>query len=140
MKLNNPFGQEVEMPPLSSLIDVLFLLLVFFMLTTTFDKGEGEIDNVDVQMPVADQTHKIYERSQTLEINLLKDGKFVVDNQPAINSEQLIRAIEEAYQEEGQLVVIVGDRNAPYQSVVRVFDVLQRLGIEEFTHLVRNQP
>lgn len=140
MNLNNPFNKDVEMPQLSSLIDVLFLLLVFFMLTTTFDKGEGEIDTVDLEMPLADRTHRIVEPGDALEVAITKDGNFSVSGEPVSADAQLLTAIEQAYRQAGQLVVIAGDKDAPYQSIVKVFDVLQRLGIDEFTHVVRSAP
>lgn len=112
---------------LTPLIDVVFLLLIFFMVSTTFDRHA----DIQLQLPAADREPVATERAW---IDILVDatGEYYVDGKELVNRrpETLERALEQAFSERpGDPVLIRADANATHQSVVTALDVVGRLGI-----------
>ena len=125
MKLQTRPREEPEVN-LTSLIDVVLLLLVFFMVSTSFLK-ETEIR---LRLPEAEAV----ERSETqapLIITVTADGGYYVDGREVINRrvDTLRRAIVEAAGDDrGRPVTIRADARTEHQAVVTAMDVAGRLG------------
>ncbi len=139
MNIKNPFQEEHSFPQLSPLIDVLFLLLVFFMLTTTFEKALKEISNINVDLPLSKKTGEPIIKDQTIVVAITQEGTYEVEGIPCDASE-LLERIQQHISENKQAVLIAGDKKAPFQAVVNVYDVMQVLGIRQFSHEVRQRP
>jgi biopolymer transport protein ExbD len=112
---------------LTPLIDVVFLLLIFFMVSTTFDRHA----DIQLQLPAADREPVTSERAW---IDILVDatGEYYVDGQELVNRrpETLERALAQAVSTRpGDPVLIRADARATHQSVVTALDVVGRLGI-----------
>jgi biopolymer transport protein ExbD len=112
---------------LTPLIDVVFLLLIFFMVSTTFER-HGEIQ---LQLPSADRDPA---PAQQAWIDVLVDatGTYYVDGRELVNRrpETLQRMLETVLSERGgQPVLVRADANASHQSVVTALDVIGRLGV-----------
>lgn len=116
---------------LTPLIDVVFLLLIFFMVTTTFRK-EGEFD---VELPEASNT-SVAEKENSLTIAIDAAGFYHVDERrlPDRRLATLSSAIESAV---GALggdlslpLLIRADGQTPHQAVVRVLDAASQLGLK----------
>jgi len=128
--LNLRRGQRRDEPELNlaPLIDVVFLLLIFFMVTTTFVDQVG----LDITLPEAEQETE-ESPPQLLEIGISADGEYFIDGDPLVNREieTLVRALEETLQE-GEIagIVIRADADAPHRAVVRALDGAGRAGIE----------
>lgn len=125
MKLHR---QENEDPNLNitPLIDVVFLLLIFFMVTTTFQK-EAQLR---IEIPKAEQQPTATE-PETLEIIIDAQGRYFLGQQEVVNTkrETLKAAITRAVDDNRELpVVIRADARTPHQSVVTAMDVLSQLG------------
>lgn len=111
---------------LTSLIDVVFLLLIFFMVSTSFTK-ESELK---VNLPEA-LTEVQASLDTSLEIVVTVDGKYFVNQKELINSDPstLRDALEaEVGDNRNMPVTIRADGKATHQSVVNVMDVAGRLG------------
>ena len=111
---------------LTSLIDVVFLLLIFFMVSTSFTK-ESELK---VNLPEA-LTEVPASLDTSLEIVVTVDGKYFVNQKELINSDPstLRDALEsEVGEDRGMPVTIRADGKATHQSVVNAMDVAGRLG------------
>jgi len=112
---------------ITPLIDVVFLLLIFFMVSTTFQK-EAELQ---VQLP--ESTTRTIEQSESpIEIVINPMGAYFVGGQELINSD--IATLRAALMQvtEGRIdrpVVIRGDSRAPLQAMVTVMDVVGQLGL-----------
>lgn len=118
---------EVSLTPL---IDVVFLLLIFFMVSTTF-KHESELK---VQLPQANAEAVEHER-KTLEIVIDAQGRYFVNDQEVVNRrlETLKRAIDTASRGGTDApLVIRADGRAPHQAVVTAMDAAGQLG---FVHM-----
>jgi len=120
---------ELNMTPL---IDVVFLLLIFFMISTTFDKEA----RIKVELPQATTQDEQPIEQQRLQITVDAKGRFYVDQKEVINTETatLKRAIAKAANGRTDLpVIITADANATHQSVIKVMDAASQLGLVQMT-------
>jgi biopolymer transport protein ExbD len=116
---------------LTSLIDVVFLLLIFFMVSTTFNR-ETEIN---IKLPEASgqpmQTEK-----KVIEISIDAKGRYFVNKKEVINTkvDTLKRAIEEAVGDNKKpQVILSADRMTPHQAVITAMDAARQLGLVNLT-------
>ena len=122
---------------LTPLIDVVFILLLFFMVSTTFQR-ESEIN---IELPEA-SAEPVEEREETLEIVIDAEGHYFIDEQQVVNTEleTLKQAIQNFLGERSEIpVVIRADRQTPYESVVRAMDATAQLGLLQMS-LATSQP
>jgi biopolymer transport protein ExbD len=118
---------EINLTPL---IDVVFLLLIFFMVTTTFTKET----RLTVDLPEAQGVAQ-EEQQEQLEITISADGKYAINGKALVNSnpEILKAALVELSGGDSSLpLVITADAVTPHQSVVTAMDVAGQL---RFLHL-----
>ena len=121
-----PRRQEQPDINLTPLIDVVFLLLIFFMVSTTFRK---ETD-LEIDLPKAAQQQKPAEQ-EALTVSVDAQGHYSVNEQPLGETtiEVLKVALTEAAGERRDLPFIIrADGQAPHQSVVTVLDAAGQLG------------
>jgi biopolymer transport protein ExbD len=111
---------------LAPMIDVVFLLLCFFITSTVFSQWEYE---VDVQLPTA-STGRLPERLPgDIIVNIARDGGLSI-NQAALTREELhARLARLAQLFPGQSVVIRADRETAYENVMAVIDLCRRADI-----------
>jgi len=112
---------------LTSLIDVVLLLLVFFMVTTSFVR-ESELM---ITLPeAADSIERVVERP-ILEITVAATGQYFVNNRALVdNRADTLKAaiIKLTADVDADSVTITADANATHQSVVTAMDVAGKLG------------
>jgi biopolymer transport protein ExbD len=116
---------------LTPLIDVVFLLLIFFMVTTTFTKES----RLTLELPEAEGKPGAATTAEMLEVTVSATGEFAVNGNPLVNTkiETVKRAITEASKSDTSIpMVITADAQAPHQSVVTAMDAAGQLG---FVHL-----
>ena len=112
---------------LTPLIDVVFLLLIFFMVSTTFEH-QSRI-KIDLPEATAEETTQ---EPETLEIIIDAQGRYFINEQQVINTElkTLKTAIGKAVGDRETLpVTIRADANTPHQAVVRALDATSQLGL-----------
>lgn len=129
LRPRRPESPRVDITPL---IDVVFLMLIFFMVSTTFDKQT----QLKVDLPSASSTEQNKQEVDRIEITIDPKGHFYVNKQELVSHDAatLQRAIQKAAQGKTDLPVIVsGDRNAPLQAMVTVMDVTARLGMSRLS-------
>ena len=130
MKLRYDRREEPDVN-LTPLIDVVFLLLIFFMVSTTFNR-ETEI-NID--LPEA-SGQAIKTEPQVVEIGIDDKGRYFVNKQELVNSqtETLKSAIKQAVGDaQKPQLILSADRNTPYQFVIRAMDASRQLGYVNLT-------
>jgi biopolymer transport protein ExbD len=126
VKLRTRAREEPEVN-LTSLIDVVLLLLIFFMVSTSFVR-EAEIN---LRLPEASASAPIEAPADALEITVTELGGYLVNGRPLVNSERrtLRAAIERLIGEERNIPVYIrADANATHQAVVTAMDVAGQLG------------
>ncbi len=112
---------------LTALIDVVFLLLIFFMVSTTFERAS----QLSIELPEAQVRDRPEER-RPLEVSVDARGRFYVDGRVLVNTQPgtLRRALREASAgRESPALVISADQSAQYQAVITVMDVARELGL-----------
>ncbi len=131
MNFRKGLSDDVEVN-LTPLIDVVFLLLIFFMVTTTFDRDA----KIKINLPTT-QNAVASAQKQTMELLIDSQGQYFVDGKEVINNkpETLFRAMSQALDERGSNppLVISADANSNYQSVVTAMDIAGRLGLTNFS-------
>jgi biopolymer transport protein ExbD len=115
---------------MTSLIDVVLLLIIFFIVSTTFNR-EGEIT---IRLPEADARAEPRADPQVLEITISEKGEYTVNGRPLVNSERrtLRRAIEQLIGEARDMpVVIRADAQSVHQASVTAISVAGELGFRD---------
>ncbi len=121
---------------LTSLIDVVFLLLIFFMVSTTFDK----IGRLKVELPRADVAAEQEGKPDQITVVVDAQGHYYVNDQELINTaiETVKRALEKEAGERRDLpLVISADGKAPHQSVITVMDAASQLGMTRMAFAIK---
>ncbi|MFN3239252.1 MAG: ExbD/TolR family protein [Pseudomonadales bacterium] len=135
MKFARRTRTEVEVN-LTPLIDVVFLLLIFFMVSTTFTKDtQLSIDLPEAEGDPARVAEKIIEITVTRNGDYAVNGTVLVDKQLGT----LKRAIEKVAEGDTALpMVITADSATPHQSVVTAMDAAGQLGFIHLSITTRN--
>jgi biopolymer transport protein ExbD len=126
MKLQSRSREEPEINVIS-LVDVLLVLVLFFMVSTSFLR---ETD-IALHLPEATADSSADAPSDALEITVTRDGSYLVNGRELVNSERgtLRKAIERVIGEKrGMPVFIRADAAATHQAVITAMDVAGQLG------------
>jgi biopolymer transport protein ExbD len=113
-----------------SLIDVVLLLVVFFMLSSRFT-DEGRLR---VRLPQASAVPPQTAKSEPLVVTVTQEGSYRVNDKELINSSpETLRAalLKEAGTDRSMRVTLRADGRATHQSVITAMDILGRLGFAE---------
>jgi len=129
LRPHRPEPPDINLTPM---IDVVFLLLIFFMVSTTFKEGT----RIQVRLPEAQGEAVPAETPQTLEITIDSTGVFYVDERMVVDREPatLQQAIAAAVGAERERPVIIrADAATPHQAVMTAMDAASRLGLLRFS-------
>lgn len=121
---NTPVPEvEVNLTPL---IDVVFLLLIFFMVSTTFDTTS----QLKIKLPEASE-NEVRQPPQQLNLLIDAEGKFFVNALELSNSkrETLKAALERTLDGKTMPIIIQSDAASPVQSLVTAMDVIGQMGL-----------
>ena len=138
MKLNLRPRTQPEVN-LTSLIDVVLLLLIFFMVSTSFVKQS----QITISLPEADSAAIVEEVPEQIDIMITSTGMFLVNGGELINSrvETIRNAIQKVSGGNNNLpLTISADANAMHQDVVKAMDVAGRLGFTRISIATVNEP
>jgi len=116
---------------ITSLIDVVLLLLIFFMVSTRF----VDESKIDLLLPAASD-RPVPSEPQSIEIVIDKRGQFFVNGNALINNQiaTLQRALADAKKDRPEpMVVISADRTAPFQLAVDAMDAARLVGLNRVT-------
>jgi biopolymer transport protein ExbD len=116
---------SIELTPL---IDVVFLLLIFFMVSTTFIRET----QLDLNLPEATGDLQQPE-DQNIVVTIAEDGTYAVNDQALVNNQlaTLMRALQQQMGENDapKQLIITADANATHQAVVRAMDAAGQVGL-----------
>lgn len=123
---------EVNLTPL---IDVVFLLLIFFMVSTTFDRHA----KLKVSLPEA-STKATQQQNDPLVLSIDAKGNYFLNERQVVNQQlgTLKQAIRKTLSEKNANIddvsmVLRADANTPHQSVVRAMDAASQLGLSKLS-------
>lgn len=125
--------RRVEEPEINLIpfIDVLLVVLIFLMLSTTYSK----FTELQIKLPVADtQAQRDYPRE--IIVGVSADGHYSVNKNllPGRSVEMLAQALSETAQGRKDLVLIISaDATSPHQAVVTAMEAARRAGLVQVT-------
>jgi biopolymer transport protein ExbD len=123
---NPPEEPEINLIPF---IDVLLVILIFLMLTTTYSR----FTELQVTLPVAD-AEAARERPREIVIAVAADGRYAVNREPLqARSVEAVASALHALAEKDSVLIISADAAAPVQAVVTVMDAARREGLTRIT-------
>lgn len=112
-------------------IDVLLVILIFLMLTTTYSK----FTELELTLPSAD-VEQMRDRPKELIVSIAADGRYVIGKEELHDRsvESLTAALgSNAPAGSESIVIISADANAPHQSVVSAMEAARRAGLSQIT-------
>ncbi|MDA1107051.1 MAG: biopolymer transporter ExbD [Proteobacteria bacterium] len=118
------------------LVDILFVVLIFFIVTTTFNRDAG----ITLTLPEASAGAEA-KQDATLGIVIDTEGRYYINQQQVVNTspETLKRALQQAAADlKDAPVVISADAKTPHQSVITAMDVARQLGFVHITLATQN--
>jgi biopolymer transport protein ExbD len=116
---------------LTPLIDVVFLLLIFFMVSTTFERDT----EISIELPEA-SGKPVESQRPLVEISIDDKGRYFVNKEEVINTqiETLMHAIKKAAGDEVKpRVLLSADKMTPHQAVITAMDAARQLGFVSLT-------
>jgi biopolymer transport protein ExbD len=128
MRIRRRIEKEPPIINVSSLLDVMFILLIFFLATSTLQREEHDIE---VNLPERSESQSLSSASKTLIINVRKDGGYYMQN-TVKSLDQVKNTVKAAVgQNPQQKVLIRGDREALHGFVAAAVGVCKTAGIHE---------
>ena len=124
---------------MTSLIDVVLLLLIFFMVSTSFVKQS----QISIRLPAADSAAIVEVVPDQLDIMITETGTYLVNGRELINSrpETIRNALQKLSGGDTSLpLTISADANAKHQHVVTAMDIAGRLGFVRISIATLNDP
>ena len=126
--------RELPALNLTPLIDIVFLLLIFFMVTTSFSRETRLL----VSLPEASGSAE--NATESIEVLVDKEGGYAINGRRLVNAEvdSLVRGLElESGGDVSLLVVLVADAEVQHQSVVSVMEAIGRAGFTSLSIATR---
>lgn len=130
MRFSRPKSSEPEIN-LIPFIDVLLVVLIFLMMTTTY----GRLTQLDLRLPQAD-TAPQQEKPREIRVTISSDGQYLVQTSqvPGHSIAAIGQAMAAAAKDvHNPLVVINADARASHQSVMLVLEAAQNAGLQQIT-------
>lgn len=131
------FRRERSIPEpeinLIAFIDILLVLLIFLMLSSTWSR----MTELNLSLPVADAQPE-QERSRMIVLSITPEGRYAVNRQPVLGQgvAELISALTPLAAQDVSLV-ISADAQASHQSVVNAMEAARRTGLSQITFATR---
>jgi biopolymer transport protein ExbD len=134
---NSASSGEGEIINLSSMIDVMFILIIFFLVTTTFK--EEEIDHM-VNLPTDARNQSLTQSTDTLvKINIRKSGAFVIQGKQ-VTEEEINKYMETELQKKPELKVLIRcDQEAKHRFLADIMSICRFVGVPRANIAVKTE-
>ena len=126
MKFRDTSIQQSAELELAPMIDVVFQLLIFFIVTWQFARFERDMD---ISVPAAEEAENMDRQQGEIIVNVRADGDIVLNGRNVSREELLakLKSISEAYPD--QAVILRGASDADFQAIINVLDEIKKAGI-----------
>lgn len=128
MRFQRRAPEQLELN-ITPLIDVVFLLLIFFMVATSFSRES----HIAINLPKASATNLSLPDNR-IQIKVSSRGDYFVNGKPLVNRQlnTLMQAMESFSEgDHKRLILISADRKAPHEAVVAVMDAAGKMGFHK---------
>ena len=122
--------REQSLPPqlmLSPMIDMIFLLLVFFIVSTMY---MSEIKTIPIRLPVAQNSETV--SKSNFAVTVKKDGALYLEDNKIEMKQLVANAAAESKRDAAFSVIIRADGEANYKTVIKLMDELKGAGVTRF--------
>ena len=126
MKFRDYHSQPTSDLELAPMIDVVFLLLIFFLVTWQFARFERDMD---ISVPAADELDEGARTVNEIIINVQEDGTVILNGTEYDEEQLLARLSVIAEIDADQAVILRGDSEAAFQHIIDVLDTIKQAGI-----------
>ena len=111
---------------IAPMVDILLVILVFFIVTWNFALSENELD---VRVPTASKANETQPYVGQVVINIAANGTVIVNRQPKSSQEllELLKKLAQLYPD--QAVIVRGDQAVDYKHIVDVLDICRQADI-----------
>ncbi len=136
MRFGESAGPHKPPFPLAAMVDILFLLLLFFMLTSLYAEMEAELN---ITLPTSKEAGEVKRPKQDIIINVKADGTYVI-NQIAYSTEQvdqILHDLSKIY--EGEHIIVRGDKEAKYDYIIKLLDLCRKHNVWNVSFAVRKE-
>ncbi|MEJ6612094.1 MAG: biopolymer transporter ExbD [Porticoccus sp.] len=106
------------------LIDVLLVVIIFLMVTTTFAK----LSEVKINLPIAEK-NQVNEETAPIRVEITEDGHYFINNEPLVSTEieSIANVLRELAQDKQDTQVIISaDANARHQSIINLMEAARK--------------
>lgn len=128
--------QEDEPPALNliPMIDIMFNVIIFFLVTSTFASLERDIP---LRVPEVVDKGALTDAPQRRVVNVFRDGRITLD-EASVTLEELVERLSRMHEQYADLGVLVrGDAHGEFQPIARVLNACKQAGIQELGISVR---
>ena len=122
--------RKQSLPPqlmLSPMIDMIFLLLVFFIVSTMY---MSEIKTIPIRLPVAQNSETV--SKSNFAVTVKKDGALYLEDNKIEMKQLVANAAAESKRDAAFSVIIRADGEANYNTVIKLMDELKGAGVTRF--------
>jgi biopolymer transport protein ExbD len=128
VKIRRASETDSESINITSLLDVMFILIIFFLATTTFQQEERDIK---VNLPDSTEGKTLSSVTKVLVINVRKSGTYLLGSEEVDVSRLAEQLLSAAESDPDQKVLVRGDREALHGHVAAAVSMCKRAGIRE---------
>lgn len=125
---------------LTPLIDIVFLLLIFFLVTTTFTRKETEIpDMIPVNLPTGVSGTKA-DQGEWITLTVTAEGQVRINDGELLQADEVIIKLKEIQKNDPEAIVMLrGDQGATHGEIVKVLDVIKGSGFQKVNMVVKKE-
>ncbi len=133
MRIRSSSNESSEVINMSSLLDVLFILIIFFLVTTTFKQLE---DDPLVDLPVDQRNQALASKAgDVVKINIRKSGAYVIMNR-AVTQEQVQDTMKKHVKNKPDVKVMIrADKESKHLYLANILSICKYVGVKE-THIM----
>jgi biopolymer transport protein ExbD len=118
-----------------SLIDIFAMLLIFFIVTTTFKTAQSELS---IKLPESKTASMADNPAEPIVLAITSEEKIVLDNQPVASVDQLSSAIQEVQKKAPERpLAMKADQKVSFGFLVQVLDSLKKAGVKNLPTFTR---
>ncbi len=110
---------------LTPLVDVVFLLIIFFMVSTTF------VYQPTIKINLPSSTQPVTVNRNYINITIEKNGRVFLFDKKLENNNELLEILRREFENDPERVVLIkGDRDSRYENIVNVIDIVKKAGLK----------
>ena len=135
MRIRSSSTESSEVINMTSLLDVMFILIIFFLITTTFK--QLEVDR-RVELPVDQRNQALANKAgDVVVINIRKSGAYVIMDKP-VTEEMVEKTMKQAVEKRPEVKVMIrADKESKHLYLANILSICKFVGVKETNIMVK---